>query len=68
MASRFSATDFLPDEDRPPIGGPSMKDNLGLRFHRGVYDLVQRVFDRKILTTATEDILSERGNMSDLAL
>jgi len=51
-----------------------MKDNLGLHFHRGVYDLVQwfmhteRVFDRKILTTATEEILSERGNMSDLAL
>jgi hypothetical protein len=74
MASRFSATDFLPDEDRPPIGGPSMKDNLGLRFHQAVYNLVQwfmhteRVFDRKILTTATEEILSERGNMSDLAL
>jgi hypothetical protein len=46
-----------------------MKDNLGLRFHQAVYDLVkwfmyiEKVFDRKILTTATEEILSERGNM-----
>ncbi|KAE9378889.1 hypothetical protein N431DRAFT_433910 [Stipitochalara longipes BDJ] len=74
MASKQSATDFLPDEDRPRVGGPTMKDNLGLGFHRAVYDLVKWFlrteghFNPQTLTTAVEEILSEYGNMSDLAL
>ena len=70
----------LPRADRPQVveppavPKPNMKDNLGPRFPEAVSQLVswfiavEDHFDLNPLRTAIEEILSEHGNMSDLAL